>query len=101
MNIFQPDICRSQPTTSKNNVQNGRKFIRSIEVGSDVCDASFQHRGRLPGTRSTNCSFDAKQCLFVLPVIILVLRINDDILTDNDGWVVVQIDSSETEELLP
>ena len=32
---------------------------------------------------------------------ILFLRINDDILTDNDGWVAVQIDSFETEELLP
>jgi len=31
---------------------------------------------------------------------ILFLRINDDILTDNDGWVAVQIDSYETEELL-
>ena len=32
---------------------------------------------------------------------VLFLRINDDILTDNDGWVAVQIDSSDTGELLP
>jgi len=31
----------------------------------------------------------------------LFLRINDDIRIDNDGWVAVQIDSFETEELLP
>ena len=32
---------------------------------------------------------------------ILYLRINDDILSDNDGWVAVQIDVIETEESLP
>ena len=32
---------------------------------------------------------------------VLFLRINDDVLTDNDGWVAVQIDSSEAGELLP
>ena len=32
---------------------------------------------------------------------ILYLRINDDILSDNDGWVAVQIDVTETEESLP
>ncbi|MYH63404.1 MAG: hypothetical protein F4148_17180 [Caldilineaceae bacterium SB0675_bin_29] len=31
---------------------------------------------------------------------VLFLRINYDILTDNDGWVAVQIDSSEVGELL-
>ncbi len=32
---------------------------------------------------------------------ILYLRINDDALSDNDGWVAVQIDVTETEESLP
>lgn len=32
---------------------------------------------------------------------VLFLHINNDTLTDNDGWVAVQIDSSETGELLP
>lgn len=32
---------------------------------------------------------------------ILYLRINDDILSDNDGWVAVRIDVTETEESLP
>ncbi|MDE0199702.1 MAG: hypothetical protein OXK78_15970 [Caldilineaceae bacterium] len=32
---------------------------------------------------------------------ILYLRINDDILSDNDGWVAVRIDVTETEDSLP
>ena len=32
---------------------------------------------------------------------ILYLRINDDILSDNDGWVAVHIDVTETEDSLP
>ena len=32
---------------------------------------------------------------------ILYLRINDDILSDNDGWVAVHIDVIETEDSLP
>jgi hypothetical protein len=32
---------------------------------------------------------------------ILFLRINNDILTDDDGWGAVQVDSFETEEPLP
>ena len=32
---------------------------------------------------------------------ILYLRINDDILSDNDGWVAVRIDVIETEDSLP
>lgn len=32
---------------------------------------------------------------------ILFVRINDDILTDHAGWVVVQIGPFETEERLP
>ena len=32
---------------------------------------------------------------------ILYLRINDDILSDNDGWVAVRINVTETEDSLP
>ncbi len=32
---------------------------------------------------------------------ILYLRINDDILSDNDGWVAVRIDVTQTEDALP
>lgn len=32
---------------------------------------------------------------------ILYLRINDDILSDNDGWVAVRIDVTQTEDSLP
>ena len=32
---------------------------------------------------------------------ILYLRINDDVLSDNDGWVAARIDVTETEESLP
>ena len=32
---------------------------------------------------------------------VIFLRINDDVLTDNDGWVAVQIDVTKTEESLP
>ena len=32
---------------------------------------------------------------------ILYLRINDDVLSDNDGWVAVHIDVTETEDSLP
>ena len=32
---------------------------------------------------------------------ILYLRINDDILSDNDGWVSVRIDVTETEDSMP
>jgi hypothetical protein len=32
---------------------------------------------------------------------ILYLRINDDVLSDNDGWVAVRINVTETEDSLP
>ena len=32
---------------------------------------------------------------------ILYLRINDDILSDNDGWVAAQVDVTQTEDTLP
>lgn len=32
---------------------------------------------------------------------ILYMRINDDMLTDNDGWVAVRVDVTETAETLP